>query len=130
MKSPKGAGRVLVLAADRANNIYNELVHVDCADRKISNVALIEPPVKKYAPLMNPQQLQEIEPRGEAFKCVRCKQDFARQDRVFSMHIVLGTGFNAEAGGNVTACSANYEMTHVDCRDATLAGTGGIVLSG
>lgn len=128
MPSPKGAGKILVLAADRANRIFNELAHVDCADRKVAKLALIEPPPRKYGTLMNPAQLQEIEPRGEPFKCVRCKNDFERGDRVFSMHIVLGTGFNAEAGGNVTACSGNYEMTHVDCRDPKTAGTGGISL--
>jgi|GEM_PF-4674065 len=128
MKSPAGAGRILVLAADEANNIFNELVHVSCADRQITQLALIEAPPRKYAPLMNPQQLREIEPRGEPFKCVRCTTDFEREDRVFSMHIVLGTGFNAEAGGNVTACSANYEMTHVDCKDRKLAGTSSIVI--
>lgn len=128
--SPAGAGRVLVLASDRANNIYNELVHVDCVDRKIDKLSLIEPPPRKYGPLMNPAQLQEINPRGEPYKCVRCKKDFEREDRVFSMHIVLGTGFNAEAHGNVTACSSNYEMTHVDCRDPKLSGSGAIVVTG
>lgn len=129
-KSPKGAGRILVLAAAPNNEIYNEFVHVDCADRKVEQLALIEPPPKRYPPLMNPQQLREIPPRGEPFKCVRCKNDFKREDRVFSMHIVLGTGYNPEAGGNVTACSGNYEMTHVDCKDPQLSGGGSIILSG
>lgn len=128
-KSPKGSGMVLVLAASPKQEIYNEFIHVDCDDRKVANLALIEPPPKRYPLLMNPQQLREIPPRGEPFRCVRCKQDFKREDRVFSMHIVLGTGFNQEAGGNVTACSGNYEMTHADCKDPTLSGSGAIVLS-
>jgi hypothetical protein len=127
-KSPKGAGRILVLAASEDNAIFNEHVHVDCDDRKVATVSLIEAPPRRYAPLMSPSGMREIEPRGEPFKCVRCKKDFEREDRVFSMHIVLGTGYNPEAGGNVTACSGNYEMTHVDCKDPKLNGSGSILL--
>ena len=120
--SPTGAGRILVLAANRRNVIQNEFIHVNCTDTKCNEIALIEKPSKKYGAVMSADQFREISPRGEPYKCVRCKKDFEREDRVFSMHIVLGTGFNPEAGTNVTACSGNYEMTHCDCNDPKLSG--------
>lgn len=122
-KSPVNGKPILVLASSPDRQIYNEFVHVRCDDPTTKNTSLVYPAPKEY-PLMTESDrpaFAEIEPREEPYRCVLCKKDFERGDRIYTMHMILGIGKSPTSRKPEAAASGNYEVCHASCSDPQLS---------
>ena len=54
--------------------------------------------------------------------CVQCKKEFQREDRVTTVFIIAGVGWDSETNKKLPAAGAEYEMAHLNCADPKMNG--------
>lgn len=66
--------------------------------------------------------LDVLRQRVPATTCARCRKDFMPGDRVVTAFIIVGKGRNPSTKNIEAMLGEEFELAHVDCRDASLSG--------
>ncbi len=54
--------------------------------------------------------------------CIRCRKAFVREDRIITVFIVAGVGFDSQTNRFLPAAGEEYELAHLDCADPKMQG--------